>query len=295
MRGWPRHYEEESMLTMISEWTYSRRDLIAAAFALAATAITPSTTQAASLEEIKARGYMIVATEDDYRPFEFIENGEPKGLDHDLLELLRKDAPFEIRQEIIPWTGLLAGVETGKYDLALTAVSMTPERMESLGFSMPITEATQFYVKRADDATITKVADLSSKVVGVQSGGASFTALDNLKATLEAGGGTLGEVVQYASFPEAYQDLANGRLDYVVNGVVNVISLTKENPERFAMGEAVGKPAYAAWAVAKDNTELLAYVNAFMAKVRAGGELAKLQEQWIGKSFDDMPTEFVPE
>lgn len=283
------------MPRMTSPSKLDRRALITAGLALAVLTVAPLMAKAASLAEIKARGYMVVATEDDYRPFEFIENGEPKGLDHDLLALLRKAAPFEIRQEIIPWTGLLAGVETGKYDLALTAVSITPERMASLGFSMPITEATQVYVKRADDDTIGGVADLSGKVVGVQSGGASFTALDNLKKTLETIGGTLGEVVQYASFPEAYQDLANGRLDYVVNGVVNVISLTKENPDRFAMGEAVGTPAYAAWAVAKDNTELLTYVNEFMATVRANGELARLQEQWIGKSFADMPAEFVPE
>src|SRR6478609_7795187 len=73
-------------------------------------------TQAASLEEIKKRGYMIVATEDDFKPFEFVQDGKPTGFDNELLALLRKSVPFEIKQEIIPWTGLLAGVSTGKYD-----------------------------------------------------------------------------------------------------------------------------------------------------------------------------------
>ncbi|MEA2915859.1 MAG: polar amino acid transport system substrate-binding protein, partial [Bradyrhizobium sp.] len=34
--------------------------------------------QAASLDEIKKRG-LIVATEDDFRPFEFIKDGKPTG------------------------------------------------------------------------------------------------------------------------------------------------------------------------------------------------------------------------
>ena len=56
-----------------------------------------SSASAASLEEIKKRGYMVVATEDDYPPFEYVVNGKPMGYDHALLAILRKSAPFEIR------------------------------------------------------------------------------------------------------------------------------------------------------------------------------------------------------
>ncbi|MDB4838158.1 transporter substrate-binding domain-containing protein [Marinomonas sp.] len=250
---------------------------------------------AATLAEIKERGYMVVATEDNYPPFEYIENGTPKGLDHELLALLRKHATFEIRQQIVPWTGILAGVETGKYDMALTAVSVTKERNKKLEFVMPITEATQFYVKRADDDSINSINDLSGKVAGVQSGGAAFNAVtEDLSATLATSGKKIGKVIQYTSYPEAYQDLAIGRVDYVVNGVVNLATLSNEHPDRFAIGQAVGSPAYAAWALHKGNAELWAYVNSFLAKTRASGEFKKLQEKWIKKSFDDMPLYVTP-
>ena len=61
-----------------------------------------------------------MATEDDFRPFEFVKDGKPTGFDNELIEDLRKFAPFQIKQEILPWTGLLAGVSTGKYDVAMT-------------------------------------------------------------------------------------------------------------------------------------------------------------------------------
>ena len=77
-----------------------------------------------SLKAIKARGYMVVATENHYPPFEFLVNDRPTGYDHDLLELLRKVAPFEIRQEILPWQEILPGVESGRFDLALSAVGI---------------------------------------------------------------------------------------------------------------------------------------------------------------------------
>jgi polar amino acid transport system substrate-binding protein len=82
---------------------------------------------AATLQEIKQRGYMIVATEDDYPPFEFVKDGVGMGLDHDLYRLLQKEGGFEIRQQILPWQGLLAGVATGQYDVALSAGIITDE------------------------------------------------------------------------------------------------------------------------------------------------------------------------
>ncbi|RWT16104.1 amino acid ABC transporter substrate-binding protein [Raoultella planticola] len=246
-------------------------------------------THAATLEQIQAKGVMTVATEDDYRPFEYIEDGKPVGLDHALLEQLRKTSKFKIEQNIMPWSGLLPGVTTGKYDVALTAVVVTPERARSLDFTMPIAEATQYYVVRAKETEIKSVADLSGKIVGVQAGGGSFAALENLQKTLATTGGTLGKVVQYPSFPDAYQDLANGRVDYVINGAPNLASLVKEQPTRFKLGTAVGTPTFAAWAVAKGNTSLLNYLNEFLSKARADGSLFDLQRKWLGMTFESMP------
>jgi polar amino acid transport system substrate-binding protein len=242
-----------------------------------------------TMEEIQAKGVMTVATEDDYKPFEFITDGKPTGLDHELLALYKKQVSYKVEQQIIPWAGLLPGVTTGKYDVALTAVVVTAERAKSLDFTMPIAENTQYYVARSDDASIKSVSDLNGKTVGVQAGGGSFTALTNLRKLLAASGGSLGRVVQYRSFPEAYQDLANGRTDYVVNGVVNLTSLVKDQPQRFKLGSAVGTPTYAAWAVAKGNASVLANLNGFMTKVRADGSLYALQQKWIGRTFKEMP------
>lgn len=248
-----------------------------------------------TLEQIQEKGVMTVATEDEYRPFEYIEDGKPIGLDHDLLALLRQASPFKIEQTVMPWSGLLPGVTTGKYDVALSAVVVTPERAKSLDFTMPIAEATQYYVVRADEKSIQSVANLSGKTVGVQAGGGSFAALDNLKATLATTGGSLGKVVQYTSFPEAYQDLANGRLDYVINGAPNLASLVKEHPKRFKLGSAVGAPTFAAWAVAKGNTSVLNYLNEFLGKTRADGSLYSLQSKWLGMTFESMPVNPVTE
>lgn len=243
----------------------------------------------ASLDDIKKRGYMVVATEDDYPPFEAIVNGKPDGYDHSLLALLRQQAGFEIRQEILPWQGILPGVASGKYDAAVTAAAITDERAKSLDFTMPISESTMAYVKRTGDTRIKSVKDLSGMTLGVQQGGASFQALPDLEAELKKTGGKLGRIVQYGNFSEAYQDLLNRRLDVVIHNIVSLSKLTAERPQQFELGQRVGGKSYAAWAVQKGNPGVLAFLNAFLAQEKSNGTFKKLQAEHLKITFDDLP------
>lgn len=252
------------------------------------------TAHAATLEEVRKRGYLVVVTEDDFKPFEFIQDGKPAGFDNEMIEALRKYAPFEIRQEIVPWTGLLAGVATGKYDIAITAALITKERTQSLDFASPIADATHYYVKRKSDASIKSVKDLSGKRIGVQGGSAMLARLPELAAMLAKTGGTLGKITEYTSYPEAYQDLALGRTDVVINTVINLKSLAAEKPAIFELGQAVSGKSYPGWAVKKGNTELLKFINEFIAKQKANGTMPALQKKWFGEAFD-LPASFTPE
>lgn len=269
----------------------TRRQLLAAAtLALFGAGMA----QAATLEEIKKRGYMIVVTEDDFRPFEFIKDGKPTGFNHEMVDALKKYAPFEIRQEILPWTGILAGVATGKYDIAITAAIITKERTQSLDFTSPIADATHYYVKRKGDSSISSIKDLNGKTVGVQAGSALLGRLPELKAMIEATGGKMGKVVEYTSYPEAYQDLALKRTDIVVNTVINLKSLVAEKPAVFELGQPVSGKSFPAWAIKKGNADLQAYMNEFIAKQKANGVMPALQKKWFGEAFE-LPVSFTPE
>lgn len=272
----------------------SRRSALAAFLLPFAIWGVVSAANGATLDEIKKRGYMIVATEDDFRPFEFVKDGKPTGFDNDMVEVLKKYAPFEIRQEILPWTGILAGVSTGKYDIAITAAVITKERTQSLDFTSPIADATHYYVKRKSDAAIKSIKDLNGRSVGVQAGSAFLGRLSELKAMIEKEGGKMGKIVEYTSYPEAYQDLALGRTDYVVNTVLNLKTLVAEKPTVFELGQPVSGKSYPAWAIKKGNADLLAFMNEFIAKKKADGIMPALQKKWFGEAFT-LPVSFSPE
>ena len=151
----------------------------------AAALAMPAAAKAATLAEIKKRGYMTVATEDDFRPFEFTVDGKPTGYDQELLEMFKKKAGFEVRQDIIPWTGILPGVTTGKYDAAWTAVLVTQERMKTLDFCAPVAESVDYYLKRKGDKQIQGIKDLSGLPLGVEAGSAMLKLLPQLDEMLE--------------------------------------------------------------------------------------------------------------
>src|SRR5580692_8465437 len=275
--------------TMITSGLTRRGLLIGSAAALA----MPAAANAATLAEVKKRGYMTVATEDDFRPFEFTVDGKPTGYDQELLEAFKKKVGFEVRQDIIPWTGILPGVSTGKYDAAVTAVLVTQERMKTLDFCAPVAESVDYYLKRKGDKKIQSIKDLSGLPLGVEAGSAMLKMLPQLDDMLKATGGKLGKIVPYQGYPEAYQDLAVGRVDYVVNTFLSLATVAKERPTVFELGEAVSKPTYIAWAVQKGNTELLKVFNDFLLGARKDGSMYALQKKWFDTTFENMSVEPV--
>lgn len=246
-------------------------------------------TSAADLAQINKSGVLKVATEDDYAPFNFITNGKADGFNKDMLDELKKYTKFNVEQSILPWTGLLASVSTGQYDMALTGAIVTDERLNVFNYTPPLASAQHYFVRRAGDNSIKTIADLSGKKVGLQAGSALLSRLPELKAMIEKTGGKLGPVVEYPSYPEAYADLANKRVDYVLNVVFSINDLVKAKPKIFAKGLPVSGAGYVGWPIPKNSPELLAYMTDFINHLRETGRLAELQTKWFGESYADLP------
>jgi polar amino acid transport system substrate-binding protein len=279
--------------TMINDIRLNRRTafrlLSASALAALVGLIASGGSRAEGLADIKVRGYMTAATEDDFRPFEFVEDGVSKGYDNDVLAEVKKSLPFEVKQEILPWSGILPGVTTGKYDVAVTAVLVTAARKPTFDFSSPVAQSTSFYAIKTG-SPISSPSDLNDKTVGAQAGSAMLADLQAFDADLKAKGGTgIKKIVEYPSYPEAYQDLAIGRTDAVVNTEINLRSLVEERKGTFVLGQAIAKPVYIAWALKKGNTDTVKLIDDALLEMRNTGKMYELQQKWFGTSFKDMP------
>jgi polar amino acid transport system substrate-binding protein len=235
---------------------------------------------AATLDEIKARGYIVVATEDDCPPFEYVTHGVRTGFDHDLLVAFAQTSGLEVRHQVVPWQDIIPGVASGRYDLAATAAVASRERAKLVDFTTPTAEMTMRYMKRAADRSIGGVKDLSGKTIGVQKDAGSADVIPTLKETLRKAGGKLGKIVEYKTYADAYQDLLKRRIDAVINNGEALTQLAASTSGVFEVGPTVGPKVYAAWAVLKANRPILYYINVFLAQHKSSGRISELQRKY---------------
>jgi len=252
-------------------------------------------TGAASLAEIKQRGYMVAAVSAEASPFGLIADGKPDGFDAQLLDKLRQAAPFEIRVRVVPPTELSASLADGRADMIASSLEITQNRQKLVDFSAPLAESTIYFLTRKNDEQIKSIADLGGRPFGVLSGSAGFLALTELEHRLAKAEVRLGEAVEFDTPEQTYRGLASGKVDYVVNDFPDLEAAQRKEPGAFAIGQPVAHKSYVAWSVAKGNRDLAAFLKSFMLRERANGDLAGLQRQWLGRTYTGLPETITAE
>ena len=230
---------------------------------------------------------IVVATEDDYPPYDFLKDGKHAGYNQELLELVTKDAPFEVKQEILPFQGILTGIATNKYDATNAAVAILEERLGTVDYTMPTTDITNYFIKRQGDP-INSIDDMAGKTIGIQQGSVTAQVVaEKINPALKAAEKPEAKTVEYGAFAEAYQDLENKRVDVVINNLVALTQIVNAKPDVFEILEKpVGGKLYAAWAVKEGKKDILQFLNDGLAKAKADGSLKQLQKKWLEVTFD---------
>lgn len=269
------------------------------AMLLSASLFSSAAFSADLLQRVKEAKVITVATEARYAPFEYVDNGKIVGYDVDLMNhILEKSLPgVKVKQLDLPFQGILPGLDAGKFDFVVTAVTVNKQRMAHFAFTAPIAESTVALLKRADDNAIKTPADLSGKVIGSQAGSGQLQVLQSFDSALRAQGiPGIKEIKQYVAFDEAYADLASHRLDGVAQSLSNLGPLIKTRPGVFAtLPEMIGPQTYFGWVGRKDadSASLVKAISDGIVEANRDGTMKALQQKWFGFTMtipaSDMP------
>lgn len=248
------------------------------------TALTRTAFAATTMTDIKKAGVVRVGCEAAYRPFTFREGTKIVGYDADLAALLF--APLGVKVEMIDtaWAGVIPALYAGNFDLIMTSLTYTKERIEKVGYTIPYAEATQEMLVRADDAgKIKGLNDMAGKILGVKLGSAGDTMKTKLQDTLKAATGKgFAEVKTYDDHPAAYLSLAQGSVDGVINSLATLTQVVKDAPGKYAIVRNIGPLNWAGIGTRKEDAELVAFLNERINALKASGEIYTLQEKWFG-------------
>jgi ABC-type amino acid transport substrate-binding protein len=215
-----------------------------------------------------------VATNANYPPFNSIDKqtGHIVGFDIDLMNAIAKKEGLKIEYVEVDLEPLLQGMAQGKYDAAISALSITAERQQQMLFSNPYFVAGQVVTVRKDETSITGKDSLTGKLVGVETGStgaASISQTPNL--TLK----------NYADLTSAWADLENGIIDAIVSDNTIALEYVSRNPDTLKIVGAPFSQEDYAIAVAKNKSELLKKINAGLNAVQSEGLLEELYHKWL--------------
>ena len=241
-----------------------------------------------TVAEIKAAGELRIGDEVSYVPFAFRKGGEAVGYDIDVTNEFCK--ALEVKCTVVDtvWAGIIPALLSDKFDIIMGQLDYSPERMQKVGFSIPYTSASQAMLVRAsDEGKIKSLDDLSGMVLGVKLGspGAQNKDAINAQITKDTGKG-LADIKTFDDHPAAYLALADGRVDGVLNSLTTLAVLTKDQPGKFAIVPKIGADNWAGVATQLGDTELIAFLNKELLRMKADGTLAKLQQKWFGITME---------
>ncbi len=218
---------------------------------------------------------LIVGTNAEFPPFEYLgDDGNPDGFDMALIKAIGEKLGKEVKIENMEFGSLVAAIGS-KIDLAIAGMTITEDRLESVDFSTPYYDATQYVIVPAD-STIATMDDLKGKTIGCQLGTTGFTIADEEIEDATATG--------YNKAVDAVNDLINGRVDLVIidknpaqvfaekfDGQVKLIEGTQFDfvVEQYAIAMPKG-------------SELIAQVNQALEELKADGTFDALVMKYIG-------------
>lgn len=259
--------------------------LAAAAMVLTATACSSNTTSSDSSEAASGsetenkvgKDKLLVAAEITYPPFEYYDTDgvTPIGIDVELAYALGEKLGCEVEMVNTGWDGIFAGLDKGDYDMVISAVTITPDRLLDYDFSDPYIENFQsINVLSEGKVRPASPAELDGLRVGYQ----EETTSDIFLTDYITKNGINVDTYEYPSIMNAWDDLANGRLDAVIcDSTVATKYLADGRYEQTWNQSSDEGAAPEQFAICfKKGSELKEPVNEALAEVKADGTLDKI-------------------
>ena len=267
-----------SLINSISRRTFC----VLVSVGLAAAALSPAPASAATPEEIKARGKLVVGVLTDYPPFGGTDaEQQPAGYDADVAKLLAKSLGVQL--ELVPVTGpnRIPYLLTNKVDVLIATFGITAERSKQVLFSNPYSALT-IYVLAPKSLNIKTPEDLKSVTISVARASTQDTAI-----TAIAPPGTV--LKRFDDDATALQALISGQVQAIGASNTILAQLTKDYPQLAIEPKLTLKEQANGMAFRKRDTALAEFANKFIAEILQNGELSKINERWFGFPLTKLP------
>ena len=210
-------------------------------------------------------------------PLIFTQDDKPAGIEADLARQLAETLGRKVQFVSIYWPDLIPELRDRRIDIIMAGMSVTDRRAGRVAFTEPYMLVGQRAMIRAEDEeTLDTVGAVrvTSRRVGVEKGstGESLARTELPRA----------EVFALPTLEEAVNALRKGQVDVVIHDSPSIqwmVANSKDDKLLVVQGRLSTESL--AWAVAKDNTQLLNAANGALAEWKESGKLQEIIEKWL--------------
>ena len=231
------------------------------------------------LAQIQEKGEITVAMEGTWAPWTFHdEDDNLVGYDVEVSQKIGEKLGVKVNFIEGEWDGLLAGLDSGRYDLMVNGVSVDEERKEKYDFSIPYAANRTAVIVKNENEDIKSMEDLEGKHTAntlnstyakiAEAHGAEVTGVDDLNQTFEL--------------------LLNGRIDATLNAEVSYTDYMNAHPAA-QIKIACLAPESTETAIpmrkGEETASLREAVNKALAEMKEDGTLSALSTKYFGEDI----------
>jgi polar amino acid transport system substrate-binding protein len=217
-----------------------------------------------------SKNKIVFATSAEYPPFEFHENDKIKGFDIELAILIAREMKKEAKFEDMQFSSILAALQNGSVDAAISTLTITQERKKNFDFSDSYYEESMsvIYLK---GAPLKDRESLKHKKIACQLG----TTMEIwLRKNVPS-----SEVICMNNNNQAVEALKAGHVDGVLIDSVQAVSFSSKNPG--LSYEFIAKSENGYGIAVKKGSKLKEEINNALKALQQKGEINKLKKKWL--------------
>lgn len=208
-------------------------------------------------------------------PWEFQdEAGRFVGFEVELVSKAAEALGKSVEFVNIPFNGLFPAVQSGRVGMAISSITITPARLQSLSFTQPYYDSDQSLAVAARGGPAGLDA-MRGKIVGVDT-----ASTGDQWATANRAKYGFADIKRYEGLAPAMLDLQAGRIDGYISDIPAVQYYIRDKPhfrvaDRIPTGERYG-------VMLQKGSPLAAQLDAQISEMKRDGFLAGLHQKWFG-------------
>ena len=217
-----------------------------------------------------AGGTLLMATNAEFPPYEYYEDGDIVGIDVEIAKAIAAKLGMELQIEDMAFDAIIPAVTSGKADFGAAGMTVTEERQRSVEFTDTYANSNQVAIVK-EDSDITGSDALAGKIIGVQLGTTGDALATEIKdATVE----------RYNKGLEAVQSLTQGKIDAVVIDQATAEAFVKKTEGIKILEEKMSEEEYAI-AIKKGNMELVEKMNEAIKELKEEGKIDEIVAKYM--------------